>query len=207
MAKRVSKKQSKAKRPVKAAPARRTKPTKPKAPAGRPAVSLKDLFVSELDREGPLTKRALERVPEGRDDWKPHDKSMPLGRLANLVAMMPGWITMMIERDDFDLNPPGGSQGSFGPQARTNKELLKTLDQGVAGARAALSKTTEAHLMKPWRLLVAGKVVSEQPRHIMLRDSINHLAHHRGQLTVYLRLNDVQVPAIYGPSADDQRFN
>ena len=207
MAKRALKKQTKGKRSAKAAPARRPTAKKAKAPAARPAVSLQDLFVGELDREAPLTKRALERVPEGRDDWKPHAKSMPLGRLANLVAMMPGWITMMIERDDFDLNPPGGSQGSFGPQARTNQELLKTLDQGVAGARAALKKTNEAHLMKPWRLLVAGKVVSEQPRHIMLRDSINHLAHHRGQLTVYLRLNDVQVPAIYGPSADDQRFN
>jgi uncharacterized damage-inducible protein DinB len=77
----------------------------------------------------------------------------------------------------------------------------------VAGAHAALRRTTEDHLMKPWRLLVAGKVVAEQPRHIMLRDSINHLAHHRGQLTVYLRLNDVPVPALYGPSADDNRFD
>jgi uncharacterized damage-inducible protein DinB len=197
-------------RTVKAAASKRPGAKKParakQAAAAWPAVTLRSLFLTELDREGMLTKRALERVPEGRDDWKPHAKSMPLGRLANLIAMMPGWITMMIERDDFDLNPPGGSSGQFSHQAGTASELLKMVDEGVAGAKKALQQTTEAHLMKPWRLLVAGKVVSEQPRHVMLRDSINHLAHHRGQLTVYLRLNEVQVPAIYGPSADEQRF-
>ena len=168
-------------------------------------MKLTELFLGELDREAVITRRALERVPEGRDEWKPHTKSMPLGRLAGLVATMPGWITMMIERDDHDLNPPGGS-GYSQPPLRTPQELVQALDKGVAGARAALESTTEEHLLKPWRLLVAGNVVSEQPRHIMLRDSINHLAHHRGQLTVYLPLNDVPVPAIYGPSADDARF-
>ncbi|MCA1561996.1 MAG: DinB family protein [Acidobacteria bacterium] len=170
-------------------------------------MKLTELFLGELDREAKITRRALERVPEGRDDWKPHDKSMPLGRLASLVAMMPSWITMMIDKDELDLNPPGGSSSSFARQLRTTKDLMQALDEGVSGARTALQRTSEEHLMKPWRLLVAGKVVAEQPRHIMLRDSINHLAHHRGQLTVYLRLNDVPVPAMYGPSADDQRFD
>ena len=170
-------------------------------------MKLTDLFLGELEREAPLTRRALERVPEGRNDWKPHEKSMPLGRLAALVAGMPAWITMMIDKEEFDLNPPGGSSGSFKMDFRTNKDLVKIMDDGVAGARTALQKTNDEHLMKPWRLLVAGKTVSEQPRHVMLRDSINHLAHHRGQLTVDLRLNDVPVPAIYGPSADDQRFS
>ena len=169
-------------------------------------MQLTELFLGELDREGAITRRTLERVPEGRDGWKPHDKSMPLGRLAGLVAMMPSWITMMIGKDEFDLNPPAGSSSSFQRELKTNKELLQTLDDGIAGARAALQGTNEEHLMKPWRLLVSGKVVSEKPRHIVLRDSINHLAHHRGQLTVYLRLNDVPVPSIYGPSADDARF-
>jgi uncharacterized damage-inducible protein DinB len=133
---------------------------------------------------------------------------MPLGRLAGLVAMMPSWLTMMIERDELDLNPPGGgSSSSFQRQLKTNEDLLKTLEEGVAGARAALERTSDEHMTKPWRLLVAGNVVAEQPRHVMMRDSINHLAHHRGQLTVYLRLNEVPVPAIYGPSADDNRFN
>jgi uncharacterized damage-inducible protein DinB len=165
-----------------------------------------ELFLDELEREAKITKRALERVPEGRDDWKPHERSMPLGRLAGLVAMMPSWIAMMIEKDELDLNPPGGKSSSFARQLKTNAELLGALEEGVAGARAALQGTNEEHMMKPWRLLVAGKVVSEHPRHVMLRDSINHLAHHRGQLTVYLRMNDVPVPSIYGPSADDTRF-
>ena len=164
------------------------------------------LFLGELDREAPLTRRVLERVPEGRNDWQPHKKSMPLGRLAALVAGMPSWLAMMIDKDEFDLNPPGGSSGSFQANFRTTSELVKTADDGVAAARAALQKTNDDHLMTRWRLLVSGKTVVEQPRHVMMRDSINHLAHHRGQLTVYLRLNDVPVPAVYGPSADDQRF-
>jgi hypothetical protein len=121
-------------------------------------MQLTQLFLGELDREAARTRRAIDRVPEGRDDWKPHDKSMPLGRLAGLVATMPAWLKMIIERDDLDLNPPGGSS------------------------------------------------TAEDPRHIVLRDAINHLAHHRGQLTVYLRLNDIPVPSIYGPTADDERF-
>ena len=169
-------------------------------------MKLTELFLGELDREGPLTRRALERVPDGRKDWTPHQKSMPLGRLAILIAGMPAWLAMMVDKNEFDLNPPGGSSGSFKTDYSTNAELVKTMEDGVAAARAALQKTNDDHLMKPWKLLVAGKTVSEQPRHVMLRDSINHLAHHRGQLTVYLRLNDVPVPAIYGPSADDQRF-
>jgi len=113
---------------------------------------------------------------------------------------------MMIDRNEFDLNPPGGSSGSFQTDFKTAGDLVKTANDGAAAARAALQKTSDDHLMKPWRLLVSGKTVIEQPRHVMMRDSINHLAHHRGQLTVYLRLNDVPVPAVYGPSADDQRF-
>jgi uncharacterized damage-inducible protein DinB len=170
-------------------------------------MKLTELFLGELDREGPLTRRVLEKIPEGRNDWKPHAKSMPLGRLAALVAGMPSWLAMMVDKNEFDLNPPGGSSGSFQTNFRTNAELLKTMEDGVGAARAALQKTNDDHLMKPWRLLVAGKTVAEHPRHVMMRDSINHLAHHRGQLTVYLRLNDLPVPAVYGPSADDQRFS
>lgn len=169
-------------------------------------MKLTDFFVGELDREGPLTRRALEAVPEGRDDWKPHAKSMPLGRLAGLVAMMPSWLSMMIEKDEFDLKPPPGTKSQFQRELKTRKDLVQALEEGVAGARKAFQGTNEEHLMKPWRLLVAGHVVAEHPRYVMIQDSINHLAHHRGQLTVYLRLNDVPVPAIYGPSADDQRF-
>jgi uncharacterized damage-inducible protein DinB len=169
-------------------------------------MKLTDLFSEELAREGAITRRTIERIPEGRDDWKPHEKSMPLGRLAMLVSTMPSWITMMLQKDEFDLNPPGGGS-SFAQRLETRKDLLDALDKGVNDARAALINASEEQLMKPWRLLVAGNVVSEKPRHVVLRDTINHLAHHRGQLTVYLRMNEVPVPSIYGPSADEQRFD
>jgi uncharacterized damage-inducible protein DinB len=170
-------------------------------------VKLTDLFVAELDREGPLTRRALEAVPEGKDEWKPHAKSMPLGRLAALVAMMPSWVTMIVEKDDTDLKPKPGEKSPYQRELKTRKELVAVLEEGIAGARKALQGTTDEHLMKPWQLKMDGKVMQEKPRHIMIRESINHLAHHRGQLTVYLRMNDEKVPAIYGPSADDQRFD
>jgi uncharacterized damage-inducible protein DinB len=168
-------------------------------------VKLTESFLAQLAAEAPRTRRAVERVPEGRADWKPHDKSMPLGRLALLVSGMPAWIAMIIERDDLDLNPPGGSNFQQRP-LNTGAELAAAVDENVEKARRALEGTTEEHLMKPWRLLVSGRVVNEEPRHVVLRDTFMHLAHHRGQLTVYLRLNDAAVPAIYGPSADDTSF-
>jgi uncharacterized damage-inducible protein DinB len=169
-------------------------------------VKLTELFVADLDRESRLTRRALEAVPEGKDEWKPHPKSMALGRLAGLVAMMPSWLTMMTEKDEFDVAPPAGSQSQFSRQLKTRADLLQAVDEGFAGARKTLQATTDEHLMKTWRLKAHGNVVMEAPRHVMMRDALMHLSHHRGQLTVYLRLNDVPVPAIYGPSADDQRF-
>ncbi len=168
-------------------------------------MKMTDLFLAQLEAEAGRTRRALERTPEGHDDWKPHEKSMPLGRLAMLVARMPSWVAMIINRDELDLSPSGGSNVSQRP-LRTRAELVQALDEGMAEARTALSGTTEEHLLKPWRLLVAGRVVNEEPRHVVVRDTFTHLAHHRGQLTVYLRLNNAPVPAIYGPSADDARF-
>jgi uncharacterized damage-inducible protein DinB len=169
-------------------------------------MTFKDIFLAELDAEATRTRRTLERVPEGRDDWKPHDKSMPLGRLAMLVARMPQWIGMIVKQDQLDLNPPGGGSNISQRPLRTSRELVEAMDEGVAESRAALTAATEDQLMKPWQLLVSGKVVSEDKRHIVLRDTFMHLSHHRGQLTVYLRLTGQPVPAIYGPSADDQSF-
>jgi len=167
-------------------------------------MTLTQLLTAELDREAPRTRKALESVPLGRDDWKPHAKSMPLGRLAGLVASMPSWVTMIIEQDELNLTPPAG--GGQYQQPSTDK-LVAALEQHVAKARESLAKTNDNFLMTTkWRLLAGGKVVMEQPREVVLRDTINHLAHHRGQLTVYLRLLDQPVPAIYGPSADDQSF-
>jgi uncharacterized damage-inducible protein DinB len=119
---------------------------------------------------------------------------------------MPSWISMMIDRDEFDVVPQPGQQSQFAQQRGTRAELAKTVDEGFEGARKALETTTDEHLQKPWRLKAGGHVVQEAPRHVMLRDSLMHLAHHRGQLTTYLRVLGEKVPAIYGPSADDQSF-
>ena len=169
-------------------------------------MKMTELFLSEMEAEAPATRRVLERVPEGRPDWKPHPKSMPLGYLATLVATMPSWITMTIRQDELDLNPPGKPKPNAASMT-TAGELVRGFDQAVAGALEALRETTDEHLLTPWRLLVGGRVVSEQPRYVVIRDAaLNHLAHHRGQLTVYLRLNDVAVPSIYGPTADEAGF-
>jgi uncharacterized damage-inducible protein DinB len=165
---------------------------------------LTELFLDEIDREAPRSRSALEQVPSGRDDWKPHPKSMPLARLAGIVAAMPSWVSLIIEQNELDLNPPAG-RGQY--QQPSTDKLVETHDMNVAKARDSLTRTNDIYLMTTnWRLLVAGRPVMELPRHVFLRDTLNHLAHHRGQLTVYLRLNDRTVPAIYGPSADDQRF-
>lgn len=164
-----------------------------------------ELFLAELDREVARSRRALERVPEGKYDWKPHDKSMAFGYLAELVATMPSWIAMAIRQDELDLNPPGGSPP---PRAnlRTSAALVESLQKAAADARAAVQGTNDDFLMTPWKLLFGGKVVLEQPRHEVIQDTFNHMAHHRGQMTVYLRLLGAAVPAIYGPSADERQF-
>jgi uncharacterized damage-inducible protein DinB len=167
-------------------------------------MTLTQMFLEQLDREAPRTRSAVESVPAGHDDWKPHAKSMPLLRLAGLVASMPSWISLVLNKDELDLNPPGG-QGQY--QQPSAGMLVQTLEKAVSDARASLSATSDHVLLTTnWKLLVSGKVVSEARRHVVLVDTFNHLAHHRGQLTVYLRLLDQKVPAIYGPSADDQRF-
>lgn len=160
-------------------------------------MKLNELLLAQIEREARGTRESLERVPEGKDDWKPHAKSMPLGRLAVLVARMPSWTSLIIDGTELNLanTPP--------PEAtHTNKELVEIHEQSMEAARKSLSNTTDEHLMKPWRLLFGEKVLDERPRHLVIADTIAHLAHHRGQLTVYLRLNDQPVPAIYGASAD-----
>jgi uncharacterized damage-inducible protein DinB len=166
-------------------------------------MKMTDLFLAELDREAAVTRRTLERVPDGKSDWKPHPKSMPMGYLTVLVATMLSWVDLVIKLDELDINPPPDKRTK--PQElRTSRELVEALDAQVEKARGALKSTTDEHLLTHWKLLSGGRVMSDTPRHIMLRDGVfHHLAHHRGQLTVYLRLNDCLVPSIYGPSADE----
>jgi DinB family protein len=163
-----------------------------------------DLLLAELDREAVGIRKTLERVPEGKNDWKPHEKSMPLGALATLVANIPAWLDMVVNMDELDINPAGGPKFRP-PDWKTRQDLIQQFEASLKKGREVLQKTTDDHLFNTkWKLLSGGKVMSDQQRYVAIRDGVlNHMAHHRGQLTVYLRLNNEKVPAIYGPSADE----
>lgn len=168
-------------------------------------MKITDLLLAELDREAVGIRKTLERVPEGKNDWKPHPKSMELGRLATIVANVPAWLDMVVNMDELDINPPGGSK--FKPQEwKTRADLLQQFETSLKKGREVLQKTTDDRLLNTkWRLLSQGRVINEQTRYEAIRDGVlNHMAHHRGQLTVYLRLNDEKVPSIYGPSGDER---
>ena len=165
---------------------------------------LKDFFLAQLDREAASTRKAIERVPEGHNSFKPHERSMEFGYLAALVAGMLGWIALMIDRDELNLDL-ADSEGFRTRPLAEKSELLASLATAVANARRALESATDEHLATPWGFKMGGKTVSQNARSIMISDAVfSHLAHHRGQLTVYLRLLESKVPAIYGPSADER---
>ena len=168
-------------------------------------MELTRLFLAELDREVERSRHALEQVPEGKHDWKPHEKSMIFGYLADMVATIPSWIAMQVQKNELDVAPTDGSTMKQEPK-KTSAALIEALDKSAATAREALSKTTDEHLQTTWQLKARGQVVQEAPRFEMIQDTINHWVHHRGQMTVYLRLMGEKVPAIYGPSADEQGF-
>src|SRR5207244_1529810 len=151
------------------------------------------------------TRRALERVPTGKAAWKPHPKSMPLGRLATLLAELPSSALNPVPLDELDIAPPGGPP--FQPVIlETGKEILDLLDRNVQATRTALTATSGAELVRPWTFKYGGRTTRTNRKRDVSRNGRQHLVHHRGQLTVYLRMNDVPVPAIYGPSADEQGF-
>ena len=168
-------------------------------------MKLTEFLMAELDREVERSRSALKEAPEGKYDWKPHEKSMIFGYLANMVATIPMWITMQVAQDELDVAPADGGKMEQ-KRMDTSAELIEALDKAAAGAREAFEKTTDEHLTTNWKLLARGNVVMEAPRYQMIQDTINHWSHHRGQMTVYLRLMGAKVPAIYGPSADDGAF-
>jgi uncharacterized damage-inducible protein DinB len=156
-------------------------------------------LLPEFDMEMTKTRSTLERVPEDKFGWKPHPKSMTLGALANHVVNIPGWGVTTIKDDSFDV-----ATGAQPSELKSRKELLERFDKNVTDVRAAIAGANDEHLKKPWSLLKGGEAIFTQPRIALLRGFImNHLIHHRAQLGVYLRLNDVPVPSIYGPSADE----
>jgi uncharacterized damage-inducible protein DinB len=158
-----------------------------------PAIPLK-----EFDQEMATTRRLLERVPGDRGEWKPHEKSFALGHLAQLVAWMPGWITRTLNEPHIDLAT--GEGYSFQP----TEVLLEQFDRNVREARDSLAAVTGDRLEEPWSLKHGDNVLMTSPRGETVRNHLNHLIHHRGQLTVYLRLVDVPLPSVYGPTADER---
>lgn len=161
-----------------------------------------DALLPEFDHEMTTTRKLLERVPEDRLDWKPHQKSYTLGQLAQHVATIPMWGAMTLTQTELDL---GGAAPP--PQMRTRAELLAAFDQNAANARSALSGKTDGELLVPWTLKNGGQTIFSMPRAGVLRGFVlSHLIHHRGQLSVYLRMQDVPLPSIYGPSADESPF-
>jgi uncharacterized damage-inducible protein DinB len=163
-------------------------------------MSLGEALLPEFDQEMAITRRVLERVPTDKGAWKPHPKSFALGHLAQLVSWMPGWVANTLREPGLDLGKASGY--SLEP----TETLLQGFDANVAAARVALQQTPDNAWAQTWSLTRDGQTLWSAPRSVVVRNHLNHLIHHRAQLTVYLRLNDVPVPATYGPSADERTF-
>jgi len=166
-------------------------------------MAISQALLPEFDHEMSNTRKTLERIPENDLGWKPHPKSMTLGRLAGHVAEMPGWAVPTIAQDSLDI-APAGTPRPQGTVAQSRQHVLELFDKNVKDARAAIAAASDEQLMKPWSLLVGGKTIFTMPKIAVLRSMVmNHTIHHRAQLGVYLRLNNIPVPSIYGPSADE----
>jgi uncharacterized damage-inducible protein DinB len=164
-------------------------------------MGLSEPIAAELQREAATTRKMLERVPEDKMAWRPHEKSMTLGRLAGHIAELPSLVASVVTRDEVDF-----AAGNYQPfEASNSAELLEKFDKNIAGAVEALKgQADDEYLLKPWRLKRNGQVLFELPRAAVLRTmGLNHVIHHRGQLSVYLRLLDVPLPSVYGPTADE----
>src|SRR5215469_9392578 len=165
-------------------------------------MAVSQILLPEFDEEMKNTRKILECVPDGKFDYKPHPKSMSMQRLATHVAELPSWGTMTLDREVFDIPP------DYEPHFATSRaELLQMFDKHAAEARTQIEKTSDADWQKIWTLTFGGKTIMQMPRTAVMRGTVmNHLVHHRAQLGVYLRLNDVAIPGMYGPSADEMKF-
>ena len=164
------------------------------------------MLLPEFDHEMANTRKTLERVPDDKLDWKPHEKSMSLGGLSTHLANIPSWTAQTFDRDELDIAPPGEPPYRL-EEAKSRAELLAAFDKNVASARAALESASDENWQGKWSLLMGGKAIFTLPRTAVMRGFVmNHLIHHRAQLGVYLRLLDIPVPSIYGPSADEGGF-
>lgn len=157
-------------------------------------------FISEFEAEIPASRKCIERIPEKLYDWKPHEKSMTLGYLTLLVAEIPKWITAMIKTREIDFQ----TFDHFQP--KTTSEMVNHFDENVDGAKQAFQELSIEDLDKPFVLKNGGQILISSPLNENISSTLNHWGHHRGQLTVYMRLNDLLAPSIYGPSADERSF-
>jgi len=166
-------------------------------------MTIAELFLAELDQEAEATRALLSRVPDGEWDWKPHEKSMNLSRLATHVAEIPGWSPWILKSDEIDFMSP--EMQSWTPrEMRSREEILAELDGALEQCRTDLASTSDEDLARQWTMRMGDQVVMQEPRFMVFRRQIlNHVVHHRGQLGVFLRLLDVPLPMIYGPTADE----
>jgi len=168
-------------------------------------LTISDSLLGEFDHEMAGTRKTLERLPEGKFDFKPHEKSPSMGWMAGHIAQMTTWGTMTCKTDSVDLAAPENQ--ARGPVPTTAQQAVAAFDKNAAEFRAALAQTTDEQMLQPWTLSMGDKVIFTMPRVAVLRSFVfNHIIHHRAQLTVYLRMNGVSVPALYGPSADEDTF-
>jgi uncharacterized damage-inducible protein DinB len=166
-------------------------------------VSYAETLLPEFDQEMANTRKVLERVPDDELDWQPHPKSHTIGWNANHLANLPDWLVHALTTPELDIAPVGGKPYSY-PTATSGREILEMFDRNVTAAREAITRTNEEHMAQPWTLSHAGKPIFTMPRSAVVRQVVlNHIIHHRAILCVYLRLNDIPVPGMYGPSGDE----
>jgi uncharacterized damage-inducible protein DinB len=170
----------------------------------RTIMKISDALLPEFDQEAATTRKVLARVADDKLGFKPHEKSWDMAALASHIANLPSWAVDTLTKDSLDYAPPGGEPYKMPKAASSQEELLDLFDKNSSAARQAIAATSDEDFMKPWTLLGGGKPIFTMPRIAVLRGTVmNHAVHHRGQLSVYLRLNNIPVPAMYGPSADE----